>query len=173
MISCFVFINSFLYSLNKDTALTQNLNLPEYEFRQKTRDGKVLVLDPFRKKYVAFTPEEEVRQRFARFLVEERGYPPSLIQTEASLKLNRMVRRCDILVHKPAGRPCVLVECKAPGVKISQEAFDQAARYNMTFRVQYLVVTNGLKHYCCRVDFETRKVEFMDRIPEYEEIEIG
>ena len=145
----------------------QKLNLPEYDFQQQLRDGKRSVLDVFRKKYVVFTPEEEVRQRFARFLMEEKGYPLSLIQTEYALKLNEMVRRCDILVHKPAGSPAVLVECKAPGVKISQETFDQAARYNMVFRVKYLMVTNGLKHYCCYIDFENQSVRFMDEIPAY------
>jgi hypothetical protein len=148
----------------------QKLNLPEYEFQYRLVDGKSCVLDVFRKRYVVFTPEEEVRQRFARYLVEERGYPPSLIQTEYSLTLNEMMRRCDILVHKPAGSPAVLVECKAPGVRINQGTFDQAARYNMVFRVKYLMVTNGLKHYCCHIDFETGQVSFLDSIPEYKEI---
>ncbi len=124
----------------------------------------------FRKKYVLLTPEEEVRQRFARYLATERGYPVSLIRTEYTLHLNGMVRRCDILVDKPAGTPCILVECKAPRVKISRETFDQAARYNMVFRVRYLMVTNGLKHYCCRLDFLSRKVEFLENIPDYMEI---
>ncbi|MFH0758074.1 MAG: type I restriction enzyme HsdR N-terminal domain-containing protein [Bacteroidota bacterium] len=156
--------------MNKYKVYMLNLNLPEYDFQQRAEDGKTFVLDPFRKRYVVLSPEEEVRQRFARFLVEERGYPASLIQTEYSLKLNKMVRRCDILVHKPAGVPSVLVECKAPVIKISQSAFDQAARYNLVFRVRYLMLTNGMKHYCCRVDFDTSQVEFIDRIPFYEEI---
>lgn len=128
------------------------------------------MLDIFRKRYVLKTPEEEVRQRFARYLVESHGYPATLIMTEYTLKLNEMVRRCDILVHKPAGSPAVLVECKAPSVKISQATFDQAARYNLVFRVQYLMVTNGLKHYCCRIDFENRSTDFLSSIPRYEEI---
>ena len=148
----------------------QILNLPEYDFQQRTEEGRLLILDVFRKKYVVLTPEEEVRQRFARYLVEEKAYPASLIRTEYTLNLNGMVRRCDILVDKPAGIPSVLVECKAPKVKISQDTFDQVARYNMVFRVRYLMVTNGLKHYCCRIDFETRKVDFLDNIPGYGEI---
>ena len=148
----------------------QKLNLPVYDFQQRIEEGKQYILDPFRKKYVLQTPEEEVRQRFARYLVEEKGYPASLIRTEYTLSLNGMVRRCDILVDKPAGTPSVLVECKAPHVKISQETFDQAARYNMVFRVSYLMVTNGLKHYCCTLDFETRKVNFLESIPHYREI---
>ena len=147
------------------------LNLPEYDFKQRIQDGKRYVLDVFRKKYVVLTPEEEVRQCFARYLVEEKGYPQTLIQTEYSLSLNEMVRRCDILVHKPAGSPSVLVECKAPGVKIGQETFDQAARYNMVFRVKYLMVTNGMKHYCCYIDFENQSVRFMDEIPAYDSLD--
>lgn len=144
-----------------------NLNLPEYDFRYRDEDGKRFILDRFRKKYVLLTPEEEVRQRFALYLVEEKGYAPSLLLTEYSLKLNEMSRRCDILVHKPAGRPAVLIECKAPSVKISQKTFDQAARYNMVFRVKYLMVTNGLSHYCCYVDYQERKVTFLDEIPAF------
>ena len=149
----------------------RKLNLPSYEFQYRMEDEKRFVLDVFRKKYVMLTPEEEVRQNFARYLMEEKGYPASLMMTEYSLKLNEMIRRCDILVHKPAGKPAVLVECKAPNVKISSETFDQAARYNMVFRVKYLMVTNGLKHYCCYVDFENQKVEFMTEIPPYDTLE--
>ena len=148
----------------------EKLTLPEYDLRHRVSEGKPFVLDVFRKKYVALTPEEEVRQRFAHFLVNERAYPASLIQTEYSLTLNHMQRRCDILVHKPAGSPSVLVECKAPDVRITQEAFDQAARYNMAFRLNYLMVTNGLKHYCCRIEFDTMKVSFMDNIPAYPDL---
>lgn len=148
----------------------RKLNLPTYDFQHRTEDGKLYVLDIFRKKYVMFTPEEEVRQRFARFLGEEKGYPASLMLTEFSLKLNEMIRRCDILVHKPAGEPAVLVECKAPEVKISENTFDQVARYNMVFKVKYLMVTNGLKHYCCYVDFETGKVQFLKEIPSYSDL---
>ena len=148
----------------------RKLNLPEYDFQHRMEDGKRFVLDIFRKKYVMLTPEEEVRQCFARYLMEEKGYPASLMMTEYSLKLNEMIRRCDILVHKPAGKPSVLVECKAPKVKISQETFDQAARYNMVFKVRYLMVTNGLKHYCCTLDFETHKVDFLESIPSYQDL---
>ncbi|MCK4880150.1 MAG: type I restriction enzyme HsdR N-terminal domain-containing protein [Bacteroidales bacterium] len=148
----------------------RKLNLPAYDFRYREEGGNRLVLDIYRKRFVKLTPEEEVRQRFARYLVEEKGYPASLVMTEYSLKLNKMTRRCDILVHKPAGHPAVLVECKAPEVTISQATFDQVARYNLAFRVEYLMVTNGLKHYCCKIDFETEKVIFLSDIPSYGEI---
>ena len=129
-----------------------------------------MVLDIYRKRFVRLTPEEEVRQRFARYLLEEKGYPASLVMTEYSLKVNKLSRRCDILVHKPAGHPVLLVECKAPEVKISQASFDQVARYNLAFRVRYLMVTNGLKHYCCQLDFETEKITFLNEIPSYESL---
>mgnify|MGYP001814288746 CR=1 FL=1 len=129
-----------------------------------------MVLDIYRKRFVRLTPEEEVRQRFARYLLEEKGYPASLVMTEYSLKVNKLSRRCDILVHKPAGHPVLLVECKAPEVKISQASFDQVARYNLAFRVRYLMVTNGLKHYCCQLDFETEKITFLKEIPSYESL---
>jgi len=128
------------------------------------------VLDVYRKRFVKLTPEEEVRQRFARYLVEEKGFPASLIMTEYSLKLNKLSRRCDILVHKPAGHPAMLVECKAPEVNISQASFDQVARYNLAFKVSYLIVTNGLKHYCCQIDFETEGISFLSEIPNYTDI---
>ena len=128
------------------------------------------MLDVYRKRFVMLTPEEEVRQRFARYLVEEKGFPASLIMTEYALKVNKLSRRCDILVHKPAGHPALLVECKAPEVKITQATFDQVARYNMAFRVSYLIVTNGLKHYCCRIEFETGKISFLDQVPVYTEL---
>jgi hypothetical protein len=145
----------------------RKLNLPEYDFLYKD-DGEIrYVMDVFRKRYVLLTPEEEVRQRFARYLVEEKEYPPSLMMTEYALKLNTMIRRCDILVHKPAGKPALLVECKAPEIQINQAAFDQVARYNLVFNVKYLMLTNGLKHYCCFVNFDTQKVSFLKEIPLY------
>jgi hypothetical protein len=146
----------------------RKLNLPAYEFRYRREGENLMVLDVYRKRFVKLTPEEEVRQRFARYLIEEKGFPASLIVTEYALKVNKLSRRCDILVHKPAGHPALLVECKAPEISISQAAFDQAARYNLAFRVSFLIVTNGLKHYCCRVDFETGKISFLSEIPSYE-----
>ncbi len=151
----------------------RKLNLPVYDFSYRDEGGSRLVLDVYRKRYVVLTPEEEVRQRFARYLVEGKGFPASLLMTEYSLKLNKLSRRCDILVHKPAGQPAVLVECKAPEIAISQATFDQVARYNMAFNVSYLMITNGLKHYCCLIDFETQKVSFLDHIPTYEEIQVS
>ena len=143
------------------------LNLPEYDLRQEMRDGRLHVLDPFRRRWLQLTPEEEVRQRFVAYLLHEKGYPASLMRTEHTLHLNGMVRRCDILVDKPAGIPSLMVECKAPSVKINQKVFDQAARYNLVLRLPFLVLTNGIQHFCCRVDFEAQKVELLSEIPSW------
>ncbi len=145
----------------------QKLNLPEYDLKLKEAAGRTMVFDPFRSKYVVLTPEETVRQRFARFLIEERNFPGSLMTTEHSLKLNRMTKRCDILVFNRNRQPVAIVECKSPDVKISQQVFDQVSRYNVVFRVSYLMVTNGLKHFCCKVDYQTGRVEFLSDIPDY------
>jgi len=143
----------------------QKLNLPDYDFRQKEEEGRYFIFDPYRKKYVALTPEEWVRQNFARYLSEEMGYPASVMMTEVALKLNGMTQRCDILVYGKMGNPLLLVECKAPDVKITGDTFDQAARYNMVLSAPWLLVTNGIQHYCCYVDFTNNKVEFRDKIP--------
>ena len=183
MISLFVFIGIdfgashdiscdlyYIVSSYEGSHFMRKLNLPTYHFKYRKEGGMVKVLDVYRKRFVALTPEEEVRQRFASYLVEEKGFPAALVMTEYSLKLNTMSRRCDILVHKPAGSPAVLVECKAPEVKISQAVFDQVARYNQVFKVKYLMVTNGLKHFCCEIDFEHGKVGFLKDIPSYKEL---
>lgn len=148
----------------------QKLNLPSYEFRLREELGKTLIFDPFRGKYLLLTPEENVRQHFARFLIEEKGFPSTRMMTEYSLSLNKMTKRCDIIVFDSKIEPVALVECKAPEVKISQKVFDQVARYNIVFKVSYLFVTNGLKHYCCKVDFEANKVVFLTDIPEFQEL---
>lgn len=126
--------------------------------------------DPFRKLWLARTPEEEVRQAFASYLVRELAYPESLMRTEVGLEVNGMLRRCDILIDKPAGNPVLLVECKAPHVKISQAVFEQASRYNLALKVPFLVLTNGTRHVCCQVDFTNRKVTLMSQIPSFESL---
>lgn len=146
------------------------LNLPPAELRLREAGGRTEVFDPFRRRYVALTPEEEVRQHFLSFLVLEKKVPASLIRVEASLKYNRLAKRSDIVVYAATGKPVMIVECKAPGVKITQETFEQAALYNSTFRVNLLVVTNGMEHYCCRVDHEKRSVAFLQAIPQFQEM---
>lgn len=148
----------------------QILNLPPYEFKTRVENDKKYIFDPFRSKYLVLTPEENVRQHFARYLIEELLYPASLMMSEHSLSLNKMNKRCDLIVFHRSGLPLVLVECKAPEVKITQAVFDQVARYNQVFKVSYLIVSNGLKHYCCKIDFASGGIEFLKAMPSYEEL---
>ena len=130
------------------------LNLPPYSFRITVRGGQFFVFDEIRKKTLLITPEEWVRQHFVQFLVAQKQYPKSLIKLEGGLKLHGMQKRSDILVYNSSAEKILLVECKAPSVKITQAVFDQIARYNMIHRVPLLAVTNGLEHFYCKINFE-------------------
>ena len=145
----------------------QQLNLPEFNFRIREYNGRKEIFDPVRKIFVALTPEEWVRQNFIQYLAQVKNIPPSLIGVEKVLTLNKMTRRSDILIFGNKGLPVLMVECKAPTVEISQATFDQIARYNITLQVKYLVVTNGLKHFCCHIDFEKSAYSFLEEIPDY------
>ncbi len=147
------------------------LNLPQYSFRTKEMSGKMVIFDGFRHRWVVLTPEEWVRQNFARYLTEEKHFPASLVTIERSLRINQRDFRTDIVLFSKSGNPLVVVECKAPEVKISQQVFDQIARYNLDLRVSYLIVTNGLAHYCCRFDQSQLSYTFLPEMPDYKEIE--
>ena len=146
------------------------LNLPPYEKKITKKDDKPFILDVIRRQYVALTPEEWVRQNFVHFLIEYKGYPQSLMANEVQLKLNGMSRRCDTVVYDRTLRPRVIVEYKAPSVSITQQVFEQICRYNMVLQVDYLIVSNGLAHYCCRIDYPTRSYTFLQEIPEYQSL---
>ncbi|MBE9485302.1 MAG: type I restriction enzyme HsdR N-terminal domain-containing protein [Bacteroidales bacterium] len=148
----------------------QELNLPSYEFRLKKDDGQVRIFDEVRKKYVALTPEEWVRQHFIMYLINQKQVPAGLIILEKKLIMNKMSRRPDILIHNRQGEAVMIVECKAPEVNITQDTFDQVARYNSVLSVQYLVVTNGLQHFCCQMDYKGNTYRFLEDIPEYNEM---
>jgi len=148
----------------------QKLNLPEYKFRFKEENGQSQIFDIFRKKYVVLTPEEWIRQNFLMYLVEEKNYPQSLISVEAGLKVYKRSKRTDIVVYDKQGIPLLIVECKAPNVKINQDVFDQIVRYNIALNVKYLVVTNGLDHYCCSLKSENNTYQFLQEIPDYKNI---
>jgi hypothetical protein len=145
----------------------QELNFPSYAFRLKSSENKTLIFDIIRKKYVVLTPEEWVRQHVLRFLLEEKNYPASLIAVERQLKIHTRTKRTDIVVYNTQGTPEVLIECKAPSVKITQDAFDQIARYNLTANASYLMVTNGLSHFFCQIDAENETYVFLKDIPAY------
>jgi hypothetical protein len=145
----------------------QRLNLPTYSFKLKSVDGRNLIFDEIRRRYVVLTPEEWVRQNFIRYLIIEKSYPPSLLALEKQFAYNKMVKRSDILVFNRKGIPVLMIECKAPGVNVNQEVFDQIALYNLKFNVPYLVVTNGIHHYCCKYELSQGRYRFLEEIPDY------
>lgn len=145
----------------------QKLNFPECTFRFKSSENKTLVFDEIRKKFVMLTPEEWVRLHVVQFLLKEKKYPKSLINVEKQLKLNNTIKRYDVVVFNKDGSIFLIVECKAPAVPINQLTFDQIARYNLTLEAEYLMVTNGLEHYFCQMDFEKERYHFLKEIPIY------
>lgn len=146
------------------------LNLPSYETKITGHDGKMQIYDALRRCYVALTPEEWVRQHFVHYLLEHKGYPATLMGNEVAITLNGTKRRCDTVVYDRALRPRVIIEYKAPEVKITKEVFAQISRYNLTLKVDYLIISNGLQHYCCKMDYSSNTFTFIKEIPEYEAI---
>ena len=146
------------------------LNLPPYAFKLTDQNGQLTVFDELRKKNIIITPEEWVRQHFVQYLIKQKNYPRSLIKLEGGLKLHGQAKRSDIVVHNSSGQKILLVECKAPSVPISQATFDQAARYNMVHKVKLLVVSNGLQHYYCRIDFVNESYQFIEELPDYKSL---
>lgn len=149
---------------------SDRLNLPPKKLKLRQLNEKVEVFDVLRRKWLVLTPEEEVRQRFIHYMMDEKKYPAGLIAVEYSLKVNSLKRRADVVVFNRFGHPLLLVECKAPLVKIDQKVFDQIARYNLSMKVDFLVVTNGLDHFCCQLDFQNQSYHFLQDIPLFEEI---
>lgn len=154
---------------NTKTKLKQ-LNLPEYTFKISGNEGSEMILDTIRRKYVKLTPEEWVRQNFIMYLVSEGKYPPGLIGVEVMIMLNRLRRRLDVLVYNRAGKPVMIVECKEPEVRIDDKVFDQIVTYNLGLKVPYIVVTNGIVHYACKLRSNEPGYDFMNVIPLYEEL---
>ena len=145
----------------------QKLNFPAYSFRFKNSENKVSIFDEIRKKFILLTPEEWVRQHVVQFLLQDKKYPKSYINVEKLIKINDLSKRYDGVVFQPNGEIFLLIECKAPEVPISQQTFDQIARYNLVLKAKYLMVTNGLNHYFCQMDFENEKYVFLKELPEY------
>lgn len=143
------------------------LNLPKYSFRIKSKENKLYIFDPIRKKSVVLTDEEWVRQHFLSYLMQEKKYPPSLIAVERQCLVNGLRKRTDIIVFNRKGSPHILVECKAPGIPVNREVFDQVARYNMSLEADFLILTNGMHHVFCRMDHVNQRYEFLTELPEY------
>jgi type I site-specific restriction endonuclease len=143
------------------------LCLPIYELKLKTVEEKTHIFDVVRKKYLLLTPEEWVRQNFINYLNKEKNYPLGLMGVEQMVKYNSLKTRADIVLYNTEGKANIIVECKSPEVKITQDAFNQIAKYNSQLKVKYLIVTNGMKHYCCKMDYETNEITFLEEIPVY------
>ena len=144
------------------------LNLPQRIFNVKvTPQGKRVIFDRLRRRFVTLTPEEWVRQNFVEFLIADRGFPAGLMSNEMSLTQNGTSRRCDTVVTDHHGSPMVIVEYKAPSIKITQTVFDQICRYNMVLQAKYLIVSNGLQHYCCKIDYTHNSYSFLPDVPSY------
>nr|WP_199078137.1 type I restriction enzyme HsdR N-terminal domain-containing protein [Pedobacter sp. ASV19] len=143
------------------------LNLPAYPFKITRKEDQLYIFDEIRKKHLVLTPEEWVRQHFIQFLVLERKFPKSLIQIEGGLTLNKLQKRTDIVIYNTNGERIMVIECKAPSVKISQSVFDQAARYNSVHKAKWLVVTNGLKHCYALINHLESRFLFVEELPLY------
>jgi len=143
------------------------LNLPPYPFKITLKDSRHFIFDELRKKHLVLTPEEWVRQHFIQYLILEKRFPKSLIQIEAGLNLNKLQKRTDIVVFNTSGERVMIIECKAPSVKITQATFDQAARYNSVHKTGWLVVTNGLTHCYAQIDHLEERFRFIPELPEY------
>lgn len=146
------------------------LNLPLYAFRIKgSKKDSLLIFDIYRKKYVSLTSEEWVRQNILQYLQTEKNVPEALISIEAGIQINKRAKRYDALIYCRLAQPWMLIECKAPSVNINQETFDQVAAYNRQVNAKYILVTNGLKHYCCEMKSTKGKVIFLKDIPAFED----
>lgn len=145
----------------------QELNLPKFEAKIREVKGKQQIFDIIRKKYVALTPEEWVRQHFIHFMICL-GYPASLMAIETLVIVNSLRQRADIVLYNRRGEPALIVECKAPSVTISGETLNQAARYNIPLKVKYVILTNGLTHFC--IELNGSEPRLLKEFPSYEEI---
>lgn len=146
--------------------MMQPLQFPPYQFRFKNSENKVAIFDDIRKKFIILTPEEWVRQHVVHYLIHDKSYPKSWINVEKIIKLNGLTKRYDVVVFNPDGSIFLLVECKAPEIKISQHTFDQIARYNLALKADYLMVTNGLEHYFCQMDYDKENYHFLQELPQ-------
>lgn len=146
------------------------LNLPPYPIKITEKGAKRYIFDFLRRKYVALTPEEWVRQHFVHFLVEHKGYPKGLLANEVELKAGEKRLRCDTLLYTADMHPRMIIEYKAPTIQIQQKTFDQISAYNLLLKVDYLIVSNGFQHHCCRMDYDTQSYTFLEGIPDYEKL---
>ena len=146
------------------------LNLPTYEIKIAQKGNKQQIFDFLRRKYVALTPEEWVRQHFVHYLVEHKGYPAGLMGNEIELTIGEKRMRCDTVLYNKVAKPQMIIEYKSPKIKLQQKTFDQISAYNLLLKVDYLIVSNGMQHICCRMDYENQKYCFLEDIPDYQNL---
>ncbi len=147
-----------------------SLNLPRFDVKVTEKDGKRLIFDPLRRKYIILTPEEWVRQHFTNYLINEKNYPKELVANEQTISLNGTTKRCDTIVYNRFLEPLMVLEYKSPAITVKRAVFDQITRYNVSLRVRYLIVSNGLQHFCCKIDYLTQSYTFLESIPDYGEL---
>lgn len=147
------------------------LNLPQYEIKVKGKNGKTTIFDILRRKFVSLTPEEWVRQHFIHFLMEHKGYPAALLANEIELTCGQKRLRCDSVLYNACARPRMIIEYKSPETVLTQKVFDQISAYNMLLKADYLTISNGIQHYCCKMDYENRKYVFLKDIPDYQDLQ--
>lgn len=147
--------------------IMNELNLPSFDVKLRGTREKPEIFDFLRKRYVALTPEEWVRQHFTHWLVEHKGYPQGLVGNEIALKQGEKALRCDSVVYHKDAEPLMIIEYKAPTVSLSQRVLHQISVYNLLLHVDYLVVSNGLQHWCCKMDYEAQTYHFLEEIPDY------
>ena len=148
------------------------LNLPPFELKIKKQNNKNYVFDRLRKQFTRLTPEEFVRQHFINYLIEHKNYPEALMANEVMIEVGNLKKRCDTILYDRFMNPALVVEYKSPAVKITQETFDQIVMYNTTLRVPWLIVSNGLQHFCCKIDYEKGGYLFQSEIPNYQNLTI-
>lgn len=168
--------DKFVYSLTysylcacKDTKKME-INLPSYEIKLRETRGRHQIFDILRRKYVALTPEEWVRQHFVHYLIEHKGYPKGLLANEVELKVGEKHLRCDTILYNKVLQPQMIIEYKSPDIAITQRVFNQISVYNLLLHVDFLVVTNGLQHYCCQMDYPQQSYSFLKDIPDYQHL---
>ncbi len=146
----------------------EQLNLPTYNYQLRDHHGRIVILDTIRKRFVPLTPEEWVRQHFVQYMISHLDIPRGLIGVEVTIPIRNQIYRADIVAYDRQVDPLLLVECKRPSVKLNQEVFNQIGHYNTGFNVPYLVITNGMEHYCCVINHSDHSFQFLDTIPSYD-----
>lgn len=158
---------SYCVTLLADSIIMYKLNLPPFEPIVTTTDGHMAIFDTLRRKYVALTPEEWVRQHFVNYLISHKGYPKAYVANEVELRIGSKRLRCDSVVYDASLSPRMIIEYKAPTIALQQRVFDQMSAYNQLLHVDYLIASNGLEHICCKMDYASRSYHFLKDIPDY------